>query len=281
MEKSTYYLLPTTYSRRGFTVIELLIFSAIFAVVAITFVAILVSITRVQLRQVSVAEVSQQSQFVLQTLERYIEQSSLIEMATDAPTSTLTLRMPSSAKDPTYIYLSSNAVYLKETDSGTPEALTSSRVRVSTLTFTKRANASGHDSVAISLVVEYNTESIQQRFTQALSTAIARVSAATFDSDIRASSTNTYKIGAATQEWQSINSTIYFSGSNVGINVANPGQTLEVNGGMRLNTAISKPTCDSGQRGTFWVTQSGAGVKDSVQVCAKNASDTYLWATIY
>ena len=67
----------------------------------------------------------------------------------------------------------------------------------------------------------------------------------------------------------------------VGIGVVAPTQTLEVNGGVRLNTSTSKPTCDSTQRGTFWVTESGAGVKDAVEVCAKDAANAYAWRTIY
>jgi Tfp pilus assembly protein PilE len=284
MKKSTYYLLPTTYSRKGFTVIELLIFSAIFAVVSIAFVAILLTITRVQLRETSIAEVSQESQFLLQSIQRYIENSSLIEMPADVPTSTLKLRMPSLANDPTYVYLSSSTVYVKETNGGAAVPLTSSRVLVSSMSFTKRENAAGHDSVAVSFIVEYNTSNIQQKASRALTTAIARVSAATFDSDLRASSANA-KIGAAAQEWQSINSTIFFSGSNVGIGsgAVSPQQRLEVDGGLRLNTSAAKPACSAVQntRGTFWVTQSGAGAKDNVEVCVKNASDTYIWAPIY
>lgn len=68
---------------------------------------------------------------------------------------------------------------------------------------------------------------------------------------------------------------------NVGIGTTGPTQKLEINGGMRLNTATAKPTCDSAVRGTFWFTQSGAGVKDAVEVCAKDAGDAYAWRTIY
>ena len=272
-------------SARGFTVIELLIFSAIFAVVSIAFVAILLTVTRVQVREMSIAEVSQESQFLLQSIQRYIEQSSLIEMPTDVPTSTLKLRMPSLANDPTYVYLSSSTVYVKETNGGVAVPLTSQRVLVSSMSFTRRENAAGHDSVAVSFIVEYNTSNIQQKASRALTTAIARVSAATFDSDIRASSTNIYKIGAAAQEWQSINSTIFFSGSNVGIGsgAVSPQQRLEVDGGLRLNTSALKPACSAvgNTRGTFWVTQAGAGVKDNVEVCVKTATDTYIWAPIY
>jgi hypothetical protein len=51
-------------------------------------------------------------------------------------------------------------------------------------------------------------------------------------------------------------------------------------GGFKLATA-SQPSCASGIRGTFWYVAGGAGVKDSVQVCTKDASDAYAWRTIY
>lgn len=277
----SYFLIPRLGSRSGFTILELLIFSAIFTLASVAFIGILASVSRVQVRQGSAAEVTTQSQFLLQTIQRLVEQSSVVEMAANAPTSTLKLRMASSSADPTYVYLSSSTVYLKATDSGVPEQLTSGRLSVTDLTFTKRANAGGHDSVSVSFTLAYNTANIQQRFSQSLDTAIARVSAATFDSNIVPTAGNTFQLGVAAQDWQSINSTIYFSGGNVGIGVASPGQTLEINGGMRLNTTAGQPSCSASERGTFWVVQSGSGVKDFAQVCVKNASDTYLWAPLY
>jgi len=68
---------------------------------------------------------------------------------------------------------------------------------------------------------------------------------------------------------------------NVGIGTTAPTQKLEVNGGARLNTVDAQPACDDTVRGTFWVTQGGAGVKDSVEVCAKDAGDAYAWRTLY
>ena len=68
---------------------------------------------------------------------------------------------------------------------------------------------------------------------------------------------------------------------NVGIGTVNPSQKLEINGGMRLNTATAKPACSSIVRGTFWFTQGATGVKDDVEVCAKDTSDAYAWRTIY
>jgi hypothetical protein len=68
---------------------------------------------------------------------------------------------------------------------------------------------------------------------------------------------------------------------NVGIGTTEPGAKLEVDGGIRLNTTATKPTCDASTRGTLWFTKGGAGTKDSLEVCAKDASDVYAWRTIY
>jgi len=78
---------------------------------------------------------------------------------------------------------------------------------------------------------------------------------------------------------------LVFGGDNVLITLNDIGRTptaqLEVDGGLRLNTTLAKPTCDSTQRGTLWFTQGGAGVKDTLEVCAKDASGTYAWRTLY
>ncbi len=41
------------------------------------------------------------------------------------------------------------------------------------------------------------------------------------------------------------------------------------------------PTASAALAGIVWHTRSGAGVKDNVQVCAKDAGDAYAWRTIY
>ena len=224
---TSYWLLMT---RQGLTLIELAVYAALFSVAAVAFITILVSVTRVQVRQNAVAEVSQQSQFLLQNIQRYVESSSLVEMDKDSATSTLKLRVSSSTFDPTLIYLSDGTVYLKEA-SGSPQALTSGQVNVLNLAFIKRANSSGKDSVNVSFTMEYDAPNAQQRFSQALNISVARVSAATFDSSIIPATSNVYKLGVAAGDWQSINDTIYFSSSNVGIGVSPPSSKLQVSGG--------------------------------------------------
>jgi hypothetical protein len=41
------------------------------------------------------------------------------------------------------------------------------------------------------------------------------------------------------------------------------------------------PTCDSTTRGRFWYVPGAGGVKDVVEVCAKDAADAYAWRAIY
>lgn len=68
---------------------------------------------------------------------------------------------------------------------------------------------------------------------------------------------------------------------NVGIGTTAPGQKLEINGGLRLNTATAKPTCSSTTRGTIWHVFGVAGVADTVETCVKDNADAYAWKTLY
>ncbi len=250
---STFYIL---HSRKGFTILELLVSSAIFALIMVSFITMLVAVVRIQSRQSAVVQVNGESQFLLQQIQYYIERSSLIELNQDIATSTLKLRMAASSLDPTYIYLSSSTVYLKQTATGTPQALTTSMVNVTSLVFVKRSNAPGHDSVSVSFVVANNTQNVMQQFSQALQTAVARVSAATFDSNVEPSSTaGAYSLGTDTRYWNSINNVINFADSNVyftgyvGVNMGSqPSKPFQVNGNVQVDA------------GDVYVSQSGSGV---------------------
>lgn len=50
---------------------------------------------------------------------------------------------------------------------------------------------------------------------------------------------------------------------------------------LDLNDGGTRPTCDSSTRGYMWIDEGGAGVADSVAVCAKDSGDAYAWRTIY
>ena len=268
-------------ARHAFTILELLIFIAIFTLVMVAFTTILIVVTQVQTQQVAQNEVTQQSQFLLQQIQYYVEQSSIVDVPQDTATTTLTLRMANAGIDPTVITLASGTVYLQQ-GGGALQPLNSSKVAISNLSFIKRSNAPSHDSVSVNFTVAYNSANVEQAFAQMLQTSVERVSAANFDSNVLPSSTNSYVLGNSSNRWLSIDGIIYFSGSNVGIGVSSPGQTLEVNGGMRIDPQASgQPTCSVATDGTFWVVQGGSGVQDNVQVCAKDNTNTYAWRTLY
>ena len=72
--------------------------------------------------------------------------------------------------------------------------------------------------------------------------------------------------------------------SSNNINIGSPnnpaGTRIVFNDSLQLGS-LTAPTCNSATRGTFNYTASGAGVKDSVQVCAKDAGDSFGWRTVY
>lgn len=52
-------------------------------------------------------------------------------------------------------------------------------------------------------------------------------------------------------------------------------------GTIQINDGGTKPTCDSTKRGMLWQDFGGTGTKDTVEICAKDAADSYAWRTLY
>jgi len=66
-------------------------------------------------------------------------------------------------------------------------------------------------------------------------------------------------------------------GGTVWTDINSAGMT--VNGTLSLTSTNS--VCDSGHAGTFNYVAGASGEKDTVQVCAKDASNTYAWHVLY
>jgi type II secretory pathway pseudopilin PulG len=112
-------------SRKGFSLVETLLYVAILGIVAVLFTSIFGVTTRVQLEEASANEVANQLNFALQTIERLVRESSAVEASCpnvnpaacpsgngDDPDTNgvvevayLKLRMPESSNDPTCISL--------------------------------------------------------------------------------------------------------------------------------------------------------------------------------
>lgn len=198
--------------RNGFSLVEVMIYIAIFAVSSVFLVSILTVVTRVQLRQSSAHELDQQIAFVGDTVRRYVQKSSLIDLDPGVATTTLRLRMSASSTDTTLLYASGTAIYLEERTAGgsasiTP--LTDERVTVDSFYVTKYENPGGFDVTQLDLVMSFNTDNPQADATRTLQTAVTRISAATFDSDVNPNTNDSLSLGGSGLNWKHA----YFSGT--------------------------------------------------------------------
>ncbi len=184
----------------GFSLVELLIYIAIFAITAVFMVAILTTITRIQNRQSTQNAVASQIDFVSNEVTQLVHTSSFVDMTVGSATTTLKLRMPQAVYDPTLVYSSGTAIYLAQGTSS-PVALTNSTVTVGNFQATKYENPGGPAVVQLDISMTYNSTNPQAAVTQTLDTAIARVSAASFDSSVYPTATGTITIGTSQNPW--------------------------------------------------------------------------------
>lgn len=220
--------------REGFSLIELLIYIGIFSASVVFLVGILIVFTRIHVQQTAVNEVNNQVSFVNNVIQQKVRESSLIEMDAGVATSTITLRMSSSSLDKTLIYLDTTEkiIYLQE-GSGSPIPLTNPNVSVEDFTATKYENPGGHAIVQVYFVIDFNTDNERAKFNRAVRTAISRVSAATFDSDVLPNANNSFDIGNSSKKWKDA----YFSG-NIGIGVSpQSGFRIKTTGDIAITTS--------------------------------------------
>ncbi|MDO8585050.1 MAG: prepilin-type N-terminal cleavage/methylation domain-containing protein [bacterium] len=279
-------------SPSGFTLLEILIYIAIFAVVGTLLTGIVTTVTRVEVRGGASAEVSTQLNFTMQTLQRLtrdasvvIVNNSLSDNNSDAPLGVsapyLHLRMRDSAggatdRDPMVIWFDpvTKVVKLQQGSGGnmTTTDLTTDRVAsaASNLQFKKFANPPGHDVVQVDLTLVYNSPTPEGMVARTIQSAIGRVSAATFDSDLLPGADNIRSVGTAANRW--VNG--YFSGnlivngasSQVGVGVASPAPNtlLEVGSGGYFQfdrTSAGAPSAtdcnDNAERGRMVIDTTG------------------------
>jgi hypothetical protein len=65
------------------------------------------------------------------------------------------------------------------------------------------------------------------------------------------------------------------------ITISQSGGNVAISASLTTLTSGTQPGCASGTRGSVWYTPGTTGVKDLVQVCAKDAANGYAWRTLY
>ncbi len=243
------------FKQKAFTLVELLVYVGIFAVVSGLMIGILTTTLRVNQRESASAEATSQLNFVLQTIQRLTRESSAIivnssstNMDTDdtvgSQQTRLVLRMKDSVgsnstdRDPIVIYAENNVIKMSEGRGGYQRVsdLTNNRVLADNLKFTKYTQYPGQDTVGVDIQLTYNSQDPSSRATRNLRTAIARVSAATFDSNLLPGTDNTYEIGySANQRWKNISISNLL---NIGTSATEP--VGAQNGSIYYNTSTNK-----------------------------------------
>lgn len=201
---------------RGFTLMELLVYTSIFAVTAGLLTAVLTNVVRVRDRQANSTEIAQQLNFVLRTVRNVVNESSLIDAVYEGSDTeavctqfcTLRLRMPDSSLDETFISSDADGVYLKQGNNAT-STLTDAGVRVDHLKFTKFQFEGGHDSVRIEASLTVNPDNPRLAVTRSIQSAFGRAGAADFDSNLLPNAHDSFDIGTDAKRWQDI----FLSGS--------------------------------------------------------------------
>ena len=211
--------------KKGFTVMELLIYVAILVVVMGFFVGILSTSLKVELSESSSNEVANQLNFVTQNIQRLIRESSAVAVGNSSPCSSmadsdsaigspfpcLKLRMKDSSvsgQDPIYIWMDSlTGIVKKQSGTGaTTEDLSTDKVKdpLNSLSFTKFSNYPGKDIIEINLTLNYNTNNAQAKTKKSITTSTGRVSAATFDSSLVPGSSASLDLGLGNQFWKNL-----------------------------------------------------------------------------
>ena len=149
----------STYCQRGTTLIEVLLFIVIMAIMVGVLSAFAFFLLESRTRAHVVLEVEEQSSYVMQTLGGILRTSSAIIGPTQGSSgNTLTLTRVDGAFSPTVIDLDSGRIRLNE--NGNSFYLTSSEITVTNLSFENIGEASAPtSSVRIFFDVEYTSQS--------------------------------------------------------------------------------------------------------------------------
>lgn len=188
---------------RAFSLVEVLVYIAIFVVVSISLFSVLTTVLNIERGETTRVEVGEQLSYISDSLKYLIAETSLVDVAEGVPVEILLLRRNEAALDPTIVYSTSGALYVKE-GLASPYALTDERVSVEDLHFQKFSPAGGPAVVEISVTLGSSNPNPRSQKSRKLEIAFSRLYAATFDSDLLPSAANK-KIGQSSgSTWERI-----------------------------------------------------------------------------
>ena len=140
-------------NHRGFSLIEIIVYVAIFSILVVVLASFLNSITSTRLHSQIVLEVNDQGSSAIKTIAQTLRNASSVNSPTmGSIASSLSVLTVSPATSPTVFSESGGVLYITE-GSGSPVALTNNKVVVSNLTFSNFSRSSTPDIIKVSFTI--------------------------------------------------------------------------------------------------------------------------------
>ncbi len=162
---------------RGFTLVEMLIYIAIFAVAISSFVFLGVTISESRNESYVVQEVQANNRMALDIISQKIRQATSVNIGSStfgSDPGVLSLAMAEAGSDPTLINLDQDDGTLRITEgASSPVNVTSKQVTVKSLIFTNLTDGE-RENIKIEMTVEYkNSGDVEYIYSQSVQTAVS------------------------------------------------------------------------------------------------------------
>lgn len=162
---------------RGFTLVELLIYIAIFAFLAVGFVSFSIALSNVKAKALVSSEVQSNGRVALGLITQRIKSANGVNLGTSAfgvDPGVLSLSMASSTLNPTIIDLDQNDGRVRIKEGLQPSVfVTSDSVKVTNFMFTNLSSLSSRENIRVEMNIEYDNPSgdVEYQFSQNLRSA--------------------------------------------------------------------------------------------------------------
>lgn len=164
--------------KKGFTLIETLIYVAIISLIMGAFISYSISITNLRNKTYVMQEVQANARMAMEVISNYLRIADAVNMTSstfDIDPGVLSLSMVSSTLNPVVFLLDQDdGVLQMSVGGGEPNNLTSDEVKVTELTFFNFSGSSNKENIGISITVEYSTPISHDFFySQSLQTSVS------------------------------------------------------------------------------------------------------------
>ena len=141
-------------SSRGFTLVELMIYAGLTAMVMGLFGAILVTILKVQGEQTSSSKVSSELSFIMTTIKRHIHETETVAEVSSSSAHLIKdmLAVPTNEAFITYD-AAQKLITIADTSIGSVEQISSDQTRIDSLVFEKLEDSENPASIAIRVTI--------------------------------------------------------------------------------------------------------------------------------